>query len=109
MYQFILHFALYLQLSGAAIAIEPVTIDYSKIAFYPDRWKAGNVSFEMLAWSGDNITLLTTPSNYDKSKLTKFVQTLDNGWDTYSDLAGKTPRLFRQIDGKPTICALRDL
>lgn len=106
MCRFVLVSTLCLATTGSVSAVDPIAVDCSQIAFYPDQWKANNVSFEMQAWSTDSVVFLTTPGEYDTAKLTQFVRTLDNGWKTYTDLVGKTPRLFRQIDGKPTICAL---
>lgn len=87
-------------------AIEPQKVDVSKTVFYPQRWKAAEIDFEMLAWRGDKVTLLTKQGEYDREKLTAFVSVLDQGWKTQLDLVGVAPRTFRQLDGRATICAL---
>lgn len=90
----------------SAIAEQPVKMDYSTVAFYPKRWVEAEVDFDMLAWQGEHVAFLTQPGEYDKRRMSEFVRILDRGWQTQENLVGKGPRLFRQFDGKPTICAL---
>ena len=85
---------------------QPEPVDATKLAFYPERWKAEQVSFEMLAWKGERIALLTRPGDYDAEKMRAFVSILDRGWQTQARLVGRSPRPFRQIGGKATICAI---
>lgn len=86
--------------------LEPFEVDCAKIAFYPDRWKSADVDFKMLAWEGKNIVFLTKKGDYDTEKMTQFVAQLDRGWDLYRELLGATPRQFKNVKGKPTICAI---
>lgn len=87
-------------------AAEPVKVNFEKLAFYPKRWKAAKVDFNMLAWRGEHLTFVTKAGEYDEKKMSAFVKMLDTGWKTQLELVGQAPRLFRQIDGKPTLCAL---
>lgn len=87
-------------------ATSPVLADASKIAFYPDRWEEAGVDFEMLAWEGDHLVLLTQKGEYDAKKLGAFVDVLDSGWAHQQDLVGQSPRLHKHWNGKPTIVAL---
>jgi hypothetical protein len=95
-------------LTGARLEaqIEPRAANYAELAFYPDRWVQHQVPFEMSAWHGKNVVLLTKPLEFDRQQIQQFVDRLDGGWSTYEAIIGKTPGLFRQIDGKATICAL---
>lgn len=86
--------------------IEPRKVDYGRIAFYPKRWQEAEIDFEMLAFEGESIVFVVKPGDYDVKQLSRFVGRLDQGWAVYRDLIGATPRPFRQVDGKPTICAL---
>lgn len=89
-----------------AFAEKPVEVDCSRLAFYPKRWRQAGVSFNMLAWQGEHITLITKLGEYDEKKMAAFVRVLDQGWKTQHDLVGTSPRMFRQVNGKPTIVAL---
>ncbi|MEO1616739.1 MAG: calcium-binding protein [Planctomycetota bacterium] len=88
------------------VAQDPVPVDASKLAFYPDRWKAADVDFNLLGWEGEDVVFLTQKGDYDKEQLAAFVDVLDQGWRTQLELVGKPPVAFRQFNGKPTICAL---
>ncbi|WP_146393901.1 calcium-binding protein [Allorhodopirellula solitaria] len=81
-------------------------VDYSALAFNPDRWREQNVSFQMVPWSGKHVVLLTTPGDYDPKTMTRIIGRLDAGWQLYLDLVGKAPKPLKQIDNKTTICAL---
>lgn len=86
--------------------IAPTPEDYSQLAFYPERWRDAKVSFDMLAWEGQHVVLLTKKEEYDKALMSKFVSRLDQAWQTYQDLVPAKPSVHRQIGGKPTICAI---
>ena len=86
--------------------IVPQETNCRKLAFYPDRWSKAGADFDMLAWHGKNIVLLTKKGEYDSAKVTAFVKRLDEGWQIYSELIGRQPRRFKAIDGKSTICAI---
>ncbi|MDM4015176.1 family 20 glycosylhydrolase [Roseiconus lacunae] len=86
--------------------IEAKGVNFRKLAFYPDRWTASKVDFEMLAWEGQRVVLVTRKGDYDASELARFVERLDRAWEVYSDLIGTEPRQFKTFNGKPTICAL---
>lgn len=92
--------------AGEPAAVTGQQVDYAPLAFYPDRWRDAGVSFEMLAWAGDHVTFLTKPGEYDEELMAAFVSKLDRGWQTQQELVGAAPRLFRHLEGKPTICAL---
>ncbi|MEO1529671.1 MAG: family 20 glycosylhydrolase [Planctomycetota bacterium] len=89
-----------------AKTLEPEPIDFSKLAFYPERWKRAGQDFNMLAWEGENVVFVTKRGEYDPMLMTKFVERLDSGWKSYSDLIGVQPRRLKSFHGKPTICAL---
>ena len=86
--------------------IAPREVSYERLAFYPKRWRKAEADFDMLAWEGKNVVFLTKKSEYDAKVMTAFVKRLDDGWQTYSELVGAQPRRFKQINGKPTICAI---
>ena len=76
--------------------------------FYPDRWKKRNQSTRMIPWEGERVVFLTTRSDFDGQVMARFVQRLDAGWKLYADLVGRSPRLYRQHNGKATIAAVPD-
>jgi hypothetical protein len=84
-------------------------VDYSKIAFNPERWKEGGVSTQLVPWFGKQIVFLTTLSNLDYGVMGRFVGRLDAGWQLYADLTGRSPRLLKQLDAKATIAAVPDV
>jgi len=86
--------------------IKPGVASYEKLAFYPERWRKADVPFQMLAWEGEEVVLLTKKGVYDAAVITAFVDRLDAGWKTYRELIGAEPRSTRTMYGKPTICAL---
>lgn len=86
--------------------IEPKPANYARLAFYPDRWRRANISFDMQAWEGDKVVLLTKSGELDRGTISAFVGKLDAGWQVYSDLVGAQPRRFKEINNKPTICAI---
>ncbi|MEM8666116.1 MAG: calcium-binding protein [Planctomycetota bacterium] len=86
--------------------IQPLKASYREFAFYPDRWKKAGVDFEMLAWEGTNVVLMTKKGEYKADELTAFVKRLDDGWEAYSSLIGRQPNPFKVLNKKPVICAL---
>ena len=94
-------------LTISAPALEPSNpIDYSKLAFYPKRWKEQGFSTDLVPWKGKQIAFLTVTKDHDQEVMGKFVANLDAGWELYADLTGKTPRPHRVVDGKAPIAAL---
>ena len=87
-------------------AIQPAEADYSQLAFYPDRWKKANVDFDMLAWEGSKVVFMTKKGDYDAAEVTAFVNRLDDGWQTYSEMIGQQPRQLKMVSDKPVICAI---
>ncbi len=81
-------------------------IDYSKLAFYPDRWVAKKIDTTMTPWMGEHIAYLTITDAFDHKVMEEFVATLDKGWQTYLDFTGKAPRMHRNVDGKSPIAAV---
>ncbi|QEG23411.1 sulfatase-like hydrolase/transferase [Mariniblastus fucicola] len=92
--------------ADASREIEPFIADYSTLAFYPKRWKEAGIDFEMLAWEGEDVVLLTKKGEYDAAEITAFVKRLDDGWTCYAELVGRKPRRFKTINDKAVICAL---
>jgi len=81
-------------------------IDYSKLAFYPKRWAESKVDHHLVPWTGNEIVFLTAGADFDKTIMAKMLERLDGGWKIYADLTGQRPRLFKQLNGKPTIAAV---
>lgn len=86
--------------------IQPVPVNYEKLAFYPRKWRQAGADFEMLAWNGKNVSLVTKKGTYDRKQMTKFVNLLDGGWQYYEEIVGAAPKQFRHVDGRGTICAM---
>ncbi len=82
------------------------SIDYSKLAFYPKRWKEQGVSTELYPWVGEEVVLLTPTNTRDPKVMQAFVKQLDRGWKHYKDIAGTTPRPFKLYQEKPVIAAV---
>lgn len=102
-----------IQLAAAAAqtgkSIKPgAPVDYSGTAFNPDRWKERGLSLQMYPWTGENLVFLTTTNTFDGAIMAIFLQRLDSGWALYRDLTGRSPSLFKQIAGKPSIAAVPD-
>ena len=86
--------------------LEPANVNCERIAFFPKRWQEAGADFDMLAWEGKQIVLITKKGKYDRDVVSAFVDRLDQGWLLYHDLVGVTPRLMKQFAKKPTICAI---
>jgi hypothetical protein len=84
-------------------------VDYSKLAFNPERWEQRGLSTQLVPWFGKQTVFLTTRSNLDYAVMGRFVGRLDAGWQLYADLTGRSPRLFKQLDAKATIAAVPDV
>lgn len=80
--------------------------DYGKLAFNPGEWTKRGLSTVLVPWTGERVVFLTTNANLDPRIMTLFLARLDGGWKLYADLTGRTPGLFKQLDGKPTIAAV---
>lgn len=83
---------------------EPV--DYSKIAFYPQRWVENKIDPLLVPWTGTEVVFLTAGTEFDKTIMTKMLERLDGGWKVYAELTGKRPQPFKHLNGKPTIAAV---
>ena len=81
-------------------------IDYSKLAFYPERWKERGMDLELVPWEGEHIAFLTIGSDYGAETMGSLVKRLDSGWSLYRELTGRSPRPFRVVNGKATIAAV---
>ena len=91
----------------SAASLEPgAPLDYSKLAFNPDRWETQGVSTQLTPWEGDQLVFITTTPDLDREVMTGFVTRLEMGWQLYEELTGRPPRLFKQWHGKPTITAI---
>lgn len=83
-------------------------VDASKIVFNPERWQQRGLSTQLFPWPGERLVFLTTRSNLDQAVMANFVRRLDAGWQVYTNITGRSPSLFKQLDGKPTITAVPD-
>jgi len=81
-------------------------IDYGVIAFYPKRWKELGIETQLVPWQGTHVVFLTTKSDLDRKIMGRLVGRLDQGWNLYAELTGRSPRLLKHLDGKPTIAAV---
>lgn len=80
--------------------------DYPSMAFYPERWKAKDVTAPMLPWVGEKVALITPDEPLDGKVMGQFVGHLDRGWNLYREIVGKDPRLHKNFEGTPTIAVL---
>ncbi len=106
MFKTLLSLALFAACAPAAEIKAGKPIDYSALAFYPDRWEKQGFEMQLHPWVGENVAFLTISDDFDTKAMTGFIDKLDGGWQTYLDFTGKAPGLSRQIDGKPTIAAI---
>jgi len=83
-------------------------VDYSRLAFYPKRWENRKLSTRLIPWEGKKIVFLTTRADLDGETMSRLVERLDGGWSLYAEIIGQSPRLFKQVRGKPTIAAVPD-
>ncbi len=97
---------LFVPLFGGSAVKPGEPVDGSGIVFYPDRWRIGKHSMQLVPWRGSTVVLLTTRDDLDPQTMGRFLERLDAGWKTYTDLTGRSPRLFKQLDGKPTVVAV---
>lgn len=81
-------------------------VDYGSQAFYPKRWKEKNIDPMMVPWKGERVVFLTGDSDLDRQVMTGLLAKLDEGWAHYEKLTGSRPRLFKQVDGMPTMAAI---
>lgn len=93
--------------ASAADAITPgEPIDYERLAFYPERWKEQGVDFDMTPWRGEKVVFLTKESGFDPGVMGGLLAKLDEGWDHYAALTGRSPAASRQVGGLPPIAAV---
>ena len=96
--------------ASPALAADAITsgdpVDYSRLAFYPDRWKQKGLELELVPWKGREIAFLTVTDDHDPKTMTAFIGHLDAGWKLYAELTGRQPRKHRAVDGLPTIAAV---
>jgi hypothetical protein len=83
-------------------------VDGSKIVFDLKAWEKAKLEPQFIPWEGKNLTFLTLDQKLDPAMVTHFVNCLDRGWDTYAELTGRKPVLFKQLNGKPTVAAVPD-
>ena len=81
-------------------------IDYTRFAIQPRSWKSRGLSLELTPWEGKKVVFLTTDAKLDHGLMGIWVSRLDEGWQLYADLTGRSPGAFHQINGKPTIAAV---
>ncbi len=94
---------------SAAEALKPgEPVDCRAIVFNPDKWENKGHSLKLVPWTGRKVVLLTTTANHDPAVMARFLDRLDEGWRVYSELTGRSPGLFKQLGGKPTINAIPD-
>jgi hypothetical protein len=99
-------FLLIPQAVGAATLKPGSAIDYKELAFYPKRWEAADISTQLIPWEGEQLVFLTTTSDLDNSVMAQFVDRLNAGWELYTELTGRRPRMGRQWNGKAPIAAI---
>lgn len=92
--------------STAKVIAPGKPIDYTSLAFFPNRWKEKGISTEMTPWEGKRVVLLTTSADFDHQVMTGLLAKLDGGWQLYRNLTGRSPRMMRQLRGKPTLAAV---
>ena len=94
-------------LPAAELSMKPgAPIDCNQIVIYPDRWKESGADQQLIPWSGEKVVFLTTHTDLDCEVMARLLSRLDEGWTLYGGLTGRQPRLFKQLDGKPTITAV---
>jgi hypothetical protein len=76
------------------------------MAFYPDRWKKLGNAGRLITWPGHRVVFLTTQKDWNGLVMGRLVRRLDDGWSLYAELTGRSPRLFKNIDGKSTVAAV---
>ncbi len=81
-------------------------VDGGKIVFDLKAWEKAQLEPQFIPWAGKNLTFLTLDQKLDPAMVTHFVNCLDRGWDTYAELTGRKPALFKQLNGKPTVAAV---
>ncbi len=81
-------------------------VDYGSQAFYPQRWKQQDIDPMMVPWKGREVAFLTVDADLDRRVMTGLLAKLDEGWNHYGQLTGKSPRTFKQVDGMPTMVAI---
>jgi len=80
--------------------------DYSKFAFQPKSWEKLGLSLQLIPWSGKKVIFLTIDDTLDPALMATWVSRLDDGWQVYADLTGRTPSPFKHFEGKALIAAV---
>lgn len=94
--------------AGSELPTPGQLVDGTNIVFNPGEWKKRGFSTRLVPWRGEHIVFLTTTTNLDVRVMARFLSRLDAGWKVYADLTGRSPGLFRQWEGLPTITAVPD-
>ncbi len=88
--------------------LEPgAPINYAKVAFRPDEWAKQNLNPLLVPWTGQHTVFLVKDGDFDPTIMSRWVQRLDEGWQLYLSLTGRTPKLHKHLGGKPTIAAVQ--
>lgn len=94
-------------LVAAEPSIRPgAPVDGNEIVIYPDRWKELEMGTTLFPWTGEEVAFLTTRSDLDRAVMAQLLARLDDGWHLYAELTGRRPKLFKQLDRKPTMVAV---
>jgi len=81
-------------------------MDYSQLAFFPDRWINAGVPMKMYAWKGEEVCFLTQTNDLDPALMTAFVGNLDRGYKFYREMVGARPIPIRVWLDKPVIASV---
>ena len=80
--------------------------DYTKFAFQPKSWEKLGLSLQLIPWTGKKVIFLTIDDTLDPALMATWVSRLDDGWQVYTDLTGRTPSQFKHFEGKVLIAAV---
>lgn len=96
--------------AGHAAPAEPLLpgdpVECREVIFNPGKWEERGHSTRLVPWTGRHVVLLTTNATLDPEVMGRFVARLDGAWKLYTELTGRSPARFKQLDGKPTIVAV---
>jgi hypothetical protein len=92
-----------------AVPVSPGNpIRYAEMAFNPAAWEQRKLDPLMIPWVGGSVVFLTRRGDYDERLMSRWVGRLDDGWQLFTELTGRSPKLHKQLQGKPTIAAVPD-
>lgn len=79
----------------------------------PDKGPVAYTSIQgadllLFPWEGKNLVLLTASPNYDPSVMARILTTLDAAYAYYATVTGRTPSLYKNINGKATIAEVAE-